>query len=293
MLRAGIALAEHHFLAANHIDCDKAARQADGRLDGICQPASDLLVYRKAVYHNLHRVLFVLFQRDLLVQLVKLAVHTHARKTGAARCLKFLLLRSLAAAHHGRKHLNARFCGQAQHLVHHLIHRLLADHTPAHRAMRNADPRVHQAQIIVYLRHRAHRGARIARGGFLIDGDGGRKALDLVHIRLFHLPQKLPRVAGKALHIAPLPIRIDGIKCKRGFSAAGKPRHNDQLIARKRYIEVFQIIHPSAFDHDLIHITVSFSFLPACAAFRSGRAGRPRARIPVFWQLPSSRASAV
>ena len=46
----------------------------------------------------------------------------------------------------------------------------------AHRTVRDPDTRIQQAQVVVDFRDRAHCGARVAGGGFLIDGDGRGQA---------------------------------------------------------------------------------------------------------------------
>ncbi len=161
VLRAGIALAEQHLIASDDVDAHKAARQADGRLDGIRQAAAHLIIDDEAVHHDLHRVLLVLFKGDLLVQLIHIAIHAHTGKAGTARAAsKLLLLGALAPAHNGGQHLEPRALGQAQHLVHHLVHRLLADDAARTPGSAESDTRIHQAQVIVDFRHRAHCGAR-------------------------------------------------------------------------------------------------------------------------------------
>ena len=115
---------------------------------------------------------------------------------------------ALAGAHHRGQHLHAGALGVFLHGVHHLVDGLLADFLAALGAVGHADARPQKTQIVVNLRHRAHGGAGVAAGGFLVDGDGGAQPLDGVHVRLFHLPQKHPGIAGQAFHIAPLTLGI-------------------------------------------------------------------------------------
>ena len=273
VLRAGIALAEQHLIASDDVDAHKAARQTDGRLDGIRQAAAHLIIDDEAVHHDLHRVLLVLFKGDLLVQLIHIAIHAHTGKAGTARGLELLLLGALAPAHNGGQHLEPRALGQAQHLVHHLVHRLLADDAAAHRAVRNPDTRIHQAQVIVDFRHRAHCGARVAGGRFLVDGYGRRQALYLVHIRLLHLAQKLAGIAGQAFHVPALSVCVDGIKRQRRFAAARKARHDDEFVAGDGHVHVFEVVLPRAFYHDFV-CTQSLVFLSACLRSFSMRSRR-------------------
>ena len=125
-------------------------------------------------------------------------------------------------------------------------------------------PRPQEAQIIVDLRHRADGGAGIAAGGLLVDGDGGGQAVNRVHIRLFHLAQELPRVAGQALHIATLTLGINGVEGQGGLARAGQTGHHDQLVSRNGDVHVAQVVLPRALDDDVfIHAAnLTGVFLP-------------------------------
>ena len=101
MLRAGKVLAEGHTLAADDVHLGYAASERQRRFQRIGQTAADALAQGKAVYHDLHRMLDVLFQTDLLVQIIQVAVDFHAGVTGAAGGVQLLLLSALALAYHG------------------------------------------------------------------------------------------------------------------------------------------------------------------------------------------------
>ena len=75
---------------------------------------------------------------------------------------------------------------QRQDLVDDLRHALALD-LVAVRAVRVANAREQQAQVVVDLGDRANRRARVARGALLVDGDRRRKPVDLVDVRLLHL----------------------------------------------------------------------------------------------------------
>ena len=111
----------------------------------------------------------------------------------------------------------------------------------------------------------ADRRARIARGGFLLDGDGGREAVDLVDVRLLHHLQELPRVSRQALDVAALALGIDGVEGKRGFAGAGQPGEHHKLVAGNIEIDILEVVLAGAADRN--HAAV----LRALAAF--GAAG--------------------
>jgi len=54
-------------------------------------------------------------------------------------------------------------------------------------AMRRPDRGIEKAKVVVDLGDGAHRGARAAARGLLLDGDGRRQAVDRIHIRPLHL----------------------------------------------------------------------------------------------------------
>ena len=80
-----------------------------------------------------------------------------------------------------------------------------------------ADPRVEQAQVVVDLGDGAHRRARVAAGGLLLDRDRRRQPLDVVDVGLLHLPEELAGVGGEALHVAALPLGVDGVEGQARF----------------------------------------------------------------------------
>lgn len=49
-------------------------------------------------------------------------------------------------------------------------------------------------------------------GGFLVDGDGRRQALDGINIGFVHLAQKLAGVGGQTLHVTPLALSEDRVE---------------------------------------------------------------------------------
>ena len=58
--------------------------------------------------------------------------------------------------------------------------------------------------------------------------------------------QKLPGVGRQGLHIPPLPLGIDRIECQRRFARPRQAGDNHQLVARNRYVYIFQIVYPCA-----------------------------------------------
>ena len=194
---------------------------------------------------------------NLLRQLVQAAVNSHAHKTALSGVLQNLHMFSLSSPHHRGQDLYPAALRERQNLVHHLIHRLAPDLSPALRAVGNADPGVEKTHIIVDLRDGSHRGSGIAVRGFLVNGNGGRQALNALHIRLLHLSQKLAGIGGKGFHIPALSLRVNGVKGQGRFSGPGKAGENHQLISRDIHGNILQImlVGTSYFNVLLCHIS--------------------------------------
>ena len=113
-----------------------------------------------------------------------------------------------------------------------------------------ADVGKKQAQVIVNLGRGGDDGARIGARPALLDGDGRRKPLDEIHIRLFHLIQKLPRVSRERLDIFALALGVNGVKGQRRFARTAQPGDDDQFVARDGEAEVLQIMLARAANPD-------------------------------------------
>ena len=92
------------------------------------------------------------------------------------------------------------------------------------------DAGVEQPQVVVDLGDGADRRTRVAGGRLLVDGDGGRKALDEVHVGLVHLAQELAGVGREGFDIAALALGVDGVEGQGRFARAREAGEDDQLV---------------------------------------------------------------
>ena len=159
-------------------------------------------------------MLFILLQLDFLGQLIHIPVHDDTHVAAPLCLLEKLYMLALAPTHDRGKKLNLRPIRQCHDLIHHLVHSLFFDLFSALGTVRNTNPRVEKAKVIVDFCDSSHSGTRVAVRGFLVNGNRRGQSLNFLHIRLFHLPQKLSRIGGERFHVAPLPLRIDCVKCK-------------------------------------------------------------------------------
>src|ERR1039457_1934226 len=130
------------------------------------------------------------------------AIDPRPHESLARQLLQVLLVLALAPAHHRRQHHNAVVRPQRQHVLQDLLGGLPRDLVAAQRAVRRADRRVQQPQVVVDLRDGPHGRARAAAGGLLFDRNGRAQPVDGIHVRPLHLVQELARVGRKRLHIA-------------------------------------------------------------------------------------------
>ena len=140
---------------------------------------------------------------------------------------------------------------QGQDLVDDLLDGLALDRV-AVRAVRDADPREQQAQVVVDLGDRADGRARVARGALLVDRDGRRQPVDLVDVRLLHLAQELAGVGAQALDVAALALGVDRVEGEAALAAAGQAGDDDEPVARERDVDVLEVVFARAAHDELI-----------------------------------------
>ena len=119
-------------------------------------------------------------------------------------------------------------------------------------AVRDADPREQQPQVVVDLGDRADRRARVARRALLVDRDRRGEPVDLVDVGLLHLPEELPGVGAQALDVAPLALGVDGVEGEAALARAAEPGDDDEPVARERDVDVLEVVFARAAHDELI-----------------------------------------
>ena len=215
------------------------------------------MLEHEPVDHDLDRVLELLVEHDLVLEQPLLAVDLDAREAVATELLEHVAELALAVAHDRRVDREARSLRQREDLLDDLVEALARDRAPADGAVRPADARVQQAQVVVDLGHRADRRARVARGRLLVDRDRRREPVDRVDVGLLHHLQELARVGGERLDVAALPLGVDRVERERRLAGARQARDADERVARQPHRDVLQIVLPGAVDDELFdgHMT--------------------------------------
>ena len=86
----------------------------------------------------------------------------------------------------------------------------------------------------------------------LINGDSGRQALDVLHIRLVHPAQELAGICRQRLDISALALRVDGVERQRTLARARHTSNYYQLIARDSNVDVFEVVLARSANHDVL-----------------------------------------
>ena len=214
------------------------------------EPRRDIGPHHHAVDHDVDVVGEFLVERRRVGDLVELAVDLDALVALLHELGEFLAVLALAAAHHRREQIKPRAFRQRQDAVDHLRHGLAFDRQAGRGRVGHADARPQQPHVVVDLGDGADRRARIARGGLLLDRDGGRQAVDLVDVRLLHHLQELPRVGRQAFDVAALALGIDGVEGERGLARARQAGEHHELVARNIDIDVLEIVLARAADRE-------------------------------------------
>ena len=272
---AGEILAEHQELAVDDLHVGDALAEFQRRLEGVGQARFHALAHDEAVDDDLDRMLLVLLELDVLADVHDLAVDAHAYITFVTDVCEDLLVFALLAAHDLRHDEQLRALRQLADLVDHLVDRLLRDGLAALRAVRMAGARKQQAQVVVDLRDRADRRARVVARRLLVNRDGRREAVDLVDVRLVHLAEELARVRRERLNVAALAFCVDRIEGQRRLARAREACDDDELVARDVDIDVLEVVRTRTLDAD-VFFHDCFPFLsnmlrPCCGSSRGRR----------------------
>ena len=250
-LLAGIRVVDHH----------EAVGMAKRGLDALGEALLEAPLCRRmgqhqAVDHQLDVVLQLLVELGDLVELVQPAVDLDPLEALALELGQLLAVLALAAAHDRRQQIEPGALGQGHDAVDHLRDRLALDRQAGRGRVGDADAGEQQAQIVVDLGDRADRGARVARGGLLLDRDRRRQAADRIDVRLLHQLEELARIGGEALDVAPLAVGIDGIEGERALARARQAGDHHQAVARQVDVDRAKIVLARAANADeVVHRT--------------------------------------
>ena len=258
-LDAGHAARKQPIPPAVRVDDDDVVRQGQRELDRLGEAPLGAAAHDETVHHHVDPVVPPPIEPRFVLDGADLAVDPDPRQPPRPDGGQLLLELALAAAHDGRQDVDPPGRRPGHDRLDDALHRLRRDRAPARRTMRHADVGEQQAEIVVDLGDGPHRRARVRSGGALLDGDGGRQAVDLIDVRFFDLLEKLAGVGGKRLDVAPLAFRVEGVERQRRLAGTGQAGHDDQPVARDADVDVLQVVdaRPADVDPVVRHGTVS------------------------------------
>ena len=227
---------------------DRAAfGDAQRRLEALGQPLLHFRPRAQAVDHHVDVVLLGLLQRRQLGGLDDAPLSAGRADAKAHEALRLHLREqvdefALAVAHHRRQHHQPRVQRQRERGVDHLADVLRLQRQPVVGTERRAGAREQQAQVVVHLGDRAHRGARVVRARLLLDADRRRQALDQVDVGLVHQLQELPRVRRQALDVAALALGVQRVEGEARLARARQTGDHHQRPLGDVEVDVLQVV---------------------------------------------------
>ncbi len=236
----------------DEVEQDQAAGEPQRRLDRVGQPLLGARLDAEPVDHHLDGVLLLLLELRRVGELVHHAVDPGPRVPLGLELGEQVDVLALAAPDHRGEHHEPGALGHREDPVDDLLRALLGDPFAADRAVRLADPGEQQPQVVVDLGDRADGGARVARGGLLVDRHRRAEALDEVDVRLVHLAEELPGVRRQRLDVAALPLGEDRVEGQARLARPGQPGEHDQGVPGQVEADVTQVVLACATDDQTV-----------------------------------------
>lgn len=243
-------------------DHHQSVALAHGRSHGLLQSLREV-VLRLAqargefhlIDHHLDIVVLVAVDLHALGQLLDFPVYPYIKVALAAHALKEFAVVALAVADERSKdenllaeivlenHRDHLFLG----IFHHLLHALIG--------VGRGGAGEEQAEVVVDLRGRSHRGSRILVGRLLLNGDDGGETRDLVHVGALHIAQEIAGIGRESLDIAALALGIDGVESQRRLARPAQAGEDRERVAGNDDINILQIVDARAqhFYFILVH----------------------------------------
>jgi len=200
-VRAGVLLGEQPILAFAAIDENQTLALVQGGLNRVGQPADvgvalGIVFSRgdQAIDDQVDVMLALLVERNGPREVARHPVDPHPGESICPRLRQDILVASLAVASQWRQHLESRTRGQRCRTLHDLLCGLRMNSLAAARTVRRPDAGIEDPEVVIDLRYRGHRRARVLADGFLLNRDGRAQPPDIVCVRFLHLSDELPRV---------------------------------------------------------------------------------------------------
>ena len=123
-----------------------------------------------------------------------------------------------------------------------LLRRLLPNQRAALVAVRLAQAGHQQPQVIVDLRDRGHRAARILIARTLVDADRRLEPFDQVDVGTLPLMKELAGVDRERLDVLALPLGKHRVQRQTALARTARAGDHHQTIARDVQVDVLQVV---------------------------------------------------
>ncbi|OQB38837.1 MAG: hypothetical protein BWY06_01870 [Candidatus Latescibacteria bacterium ADurb.Bin168] len=265
-------------IVADHVYDQRAVSHVKRGIHRLRKPGADPFPHDQSVDDDVNIVLCMPVETGVLAEIDNAPVHPRAHETLALQLFEQVEELSLSATRHRRENVEARPGGMLQNLVKQAIPALSGDRLPALNAVQCSEACVQNAEVVVHLRHRSYRASGIASGRLLFYRNRGRKAGNLIYVRLLHLLHELPGVCGKRLDVPALPFGVDGVERHRALAGTRNAGEADQTVLRQSQVHRAKVVHSCTADDYLIsaHATLDN---PKCR-LGSGKAQTLKVLIP-------------
>ncbi len=231
-------------------DEDGVAGESERLLQPGHQPLEDAGPDHHPVHQHVDAVIAARLERDGLGQVPYLLVDAGAHETLAGQRGQLFLERPLAAADDRGEQGEHGALGIPREALRDLLRALGRDGSAATGAMRLAEGGEEDPEVVVDLRHRAHRGAGMGGRRALLDGDGRAEPGHRLHVRLLHLLQELPGIGGEALDVAALALGVQGVEGEAALAGARRTGDDHQAVAGQVAVHALQVVDPGPPDRD-------------------------------------------
>ena len=236
---------------AVHLDGDGAAvGQPQCGFEAFGQSLLHVRPHPQPINHHVDVVLLGFLEPGQRVEFIGLAVDPEPHIAARLHVGEDVDELTLAVARDRRQHHQPRLGRQRQHGVDHLRDGLRLQRQVVERAIGRSGARKQQTQVVVDFGDGADRGARVVRGGLLLDRDRGRQTLDHVDIGLVHQLQELTRISRQAFDVPALAFCVQGVESQRRLARSRQPGDHHQLVARDVQVDVLEVVGAGASDAD-------------------------------------------
>ena len=170
------------------------------------------------------------------------AIDTHAGESLLADVLEQFAIMTLAPLHHRSEQRDGMTLVTLQNQVYELLFGIVDHLLLRVVGVGVGHAGVEQAQEVINLRDRAHRGTRVLVDGLLFDGNHRVEAGNLINVGMLHVADEMTGVRGVGLHIAALSLGVDGVKRQRRLATPAQSGDDHQLLLRDCQRHIFQIV---------------------------------------------------